>query len=102
MTKTRPFAATALACAAAVSLSACGTVSGGQSGLAPVIDALARAGCAGNFSFGGGATTAAGLSPGSGHIENSFSGTCDPRNARPVAAPADPTPLAPAAIPPGK
>lgn len=78
----------------ALALSACSTVGGAQTGLAPVIDALARAGCAGNFSFGGGATTAAGLSPGSGHIENSFSGTCDPRNAKPVAA-ADPSAPAP-------
>lgn len=80
---------------ASIALAGCGTVNGAQSGLAPVIDALARAGCSGSFSFSGGASTAAGISPGSANIANAFNGTCDPRNAKPVTSAAD----VPAAVP---
>lgn len=68
---------------AAASLSACALPGGGTSGLAPAIDALAHAGCTGNLDFNVGATTAAGISPGSAHLENTFHGACDPRNAPP-------------------
>lgn len=85
---------------ASVTLSGCGTLGGsGPSNLAPVIDALARAGCTGDLSFSGGATTAAGISPGSAHIENAFHGACDPRNAQPVAPAPAPSPPAPAVKP---
>ena len=63
------------ACVAALALSGCGTLTGnGPSNLAPVIDALARAGCTGDLSFSGAAGTASGMSMGSAHIENAFHG----------------------------
>lgn len=84
------------ACALAlVSLGGCGTLAGGSSNLPATIDALAHAGCTGDLTFSGGASTAAGVSPGSAHVENSFHGACDPRNAR--ATP--PVPPAPAPTP---
>lgn len=92
---------------ASVALSGCGTMGSGPSQLAPVIDSLAHAGCTGNLHFGIGAGSAAGLSPGSFHVENTFDGACDPRNATPapqivnlpnvgqVLPPAPPAPVTP-------
>lgn len=70
-------------CAAALAFSqtACAILGAKPAELAPVIDAMARAGCTGDFSFSAGAGSAAGLSPGSFHADNSFKGGCDPRNA---------------------
>ncbi len=75
----------ATAAALALGLSACGTLNSKPADLAPVIDALAHAGCSGNLHFGIGATTAAGISPGAAHVENTFDGKCDPRDAAPAA-----------------
>jgi len=83
----RFLAATALACVAAVNLSGCALLNAKPSDLAPTIDALARAGCTGDLTFTAGAGSAAGLSPGSFHAENSFHGSCDPRNAPPAVKP---------------
>lgn len=77
----------------ALALSGCGTLGNAPAQLAPVIDALGRAGCTGNLHFGIGAGSAAGMSPGAFHVENTFDGSCDPRNAKPVAAPTDPAPV---------
>lgn len=83
---------TLAACAlAAVALSGCGTLSAGQSNLAPVITALAAAGCTGDLQFNIQAGSAAGISPGSFSVGNTFHGACDPRN-----APATGVPPAPA------
>jgi hypothetical protein len=84
---TRFLAATALACAAAVSLSGCGTLGASQN-LAPVIDALANAGCMGDLQLGIQAGSAAGLSPGAFAVSNTFHGSCDPARARPAVTPA--------------
>lgn len=75
------------ACAlAAVSLSGCALLSAKPADLAPAIDALGRAGCTFNFSISGGAATAAGLSPGAGHAENTLTGGCNPALAHPAEA----------------
>lgn len=82
----RPLIALAIA-AAAVTLAGCGTISNQASQLAPLVDALARAGCSGTLHDSIGAQTAAGLSPGAAHVEHTFDGKCDPRDASGVAAP---------------
>jgi hypothetical protein len=84
----------------ALALSGCGTLGSGPSNLAPVIDSLAHAGCSGNLHFAIGAGSAAGLSPGSFHAENTFDGKCDPRDAPAVVVtgspPAPAVPIQPA------
>lgn len=83
----------------ALALTACGTLGGGPSNLAPVIDSLAHAGCSGNLHFAIGAGSAAGLSPGAFHAENTFDGKCDPRDAPAAAVPAPAASSAPPSPP---
>lgn len=78
----------AAACALAFGLSACAGLPGaGKPGGEPpsvTIKAMADAGCKIQFSVGfGGATGQLG---GGVHAENTFSGSCDPANAKPPAA----------------
>jgi hypothetical protein len=76
---------TFMAClAVGAALSGCAILGAKPAELAPLVDSLANAGCVGDLSFNAGAGSAAGLSPGAFHAENSFKGGCDPRNARPA------------------
>jgi hypothetical protein len=81
----RFLAATALACAAAVALSGCTSMTG--SSPAQFVDSLANAGCTGDVVISLGAGSAAGLSPGAFHAENTFHGSCDPSRVRANVAP---------------
>lgn len=89
------------AAAAAVALSGCGTLGKQGDQLAPIIDALARAGCSGVLHNSIGAQTAAGISPGAAHVEHTFDGKCDARDAKQPAAPAAPLPAVPPPAPSG-
>lgn len=63
---------------ASVALSGCGTMANQAAQLAPLVTALAQAGCSGTLHDSIGAQTAAGLSPGAAHVEHSFDGKCEP------------------------
>lgn len=63
---------------ASVALSGCGTMANQAAQLAPLVTALAQAGCAGTLHDSIGAQTAAGLSPGAAHVEHTFDGKCEP------------------------
>lgn len=66
-----------------VNLSGCALLGAKPAELAPVIEALADAGCQGDLQFNAGAGSAAGLSPGAFHLDNTFHGSCDPARGRP-------------------
>lgn len=70
----------------AVALTACGTLGNQAAQLAPLVTALANAGCSGALNDSITATTAAGISPGAASVSHSFVGKCDPSTAPQVTA----------------
>lgn len=92
MTRYRFVLAACAALVASSSLSACALAKITPEQTVSTVNALAAAGCKGSLHLAMGAQSAAGVSVGGAHVENTFDGSCDPANIPHAAAVVTPTP----------